>query len=119
MDLKSKNGDTPDLTKCYPKGYPKRTYPNFFGYQAFNELGAILSGVHGKRTGLYVINGLLESEDTMNKRLEQILLDFVTVYMHDRGDRPGDEHIRGELNRLLLETEVNSTLLLDETEYEE
>lgn len=20
--------DTPDITKCYPKGYPKRTYPD-------------------------------------------------------------------------------------------
>lgn len=59
----------------------------------------------------------------MNERLEQILLDFIAVYLHDRlrdrGKQPDDDYIREELSRLYCATDVNGTLLFEQMEYEE
>ena len=54
----------------------------------------------------------------MNSKLESILLDFITVYLHDRGKRPDDECIKQELTRLYAECEINASMLIDQTNYE-
>lgn len=53
----------------------------------------------------------------MNDDMRSILLDFITVYLHDRKDKSRDEYIEQELGRLYLECEVNSTILIDKETY--
>lgn len=51
----------------------------------------------------------------MEYTMENILLDFITVYLHDRkSDKTNDESIKDELKRLYMECDVNGTMLIDE-----
>lgn len=54
----------------------------------------------------------------MNENIKSILLDFITVYLHDRKDKSNDESIKQELERLYRECDVNSTMLIDEQSYD-
>ena len=53
----------------------------------------------------------------MSERIEQILLDFITVYLYDRKDKTNDECIKQELKRLYIECDVNGSMLVDSEGY--
>ena len=48
----------------------------------------------------------------MDNRTEQILLDFIAVYLNDKAGR-SDEYVKEELSRLTAACEVNGTELID------
>ena len=51
----------------------------------------------------------------MDYSIENILVDFITVYLHDRkADKTNDECIKQELKRLYIECDVNSSMLVDD-----
>ena len=55
----------------------------------------------------------------MDYSIENILVDFITVYLHDRkADKANDECIKQELKRLYIECDVNSSMLVDEQSYD-
>lgn len=55
----------------------------------------------------------------MSDKLEQMFLDFVTVYLHDREmSGVGNGYVEHEIERLINEAEANSTDLLHSAEYD-